>query len=60
MNYRYFLQRLKEPSTWNGIAVAVGAAGFAMPDDWGKAGVAIATMMLTVINIFWKKDSQAE
>jgi len=56
---KYFLQRLKEPSTWNGISVVIGVVGYNLPAGWDTAGVTIATSLLAIVNIFWKKDSQA-
>lgn len=63
----YVLQRLKEPSTWNGLAALLIVAGInftpeaqqAMGDVFG-AIIDLIGVVYAAINIFWKKDSQAQ
>jgi len=63
----YVLQRLKEPSTWNGLAALLIVAGInfspeaqqAMGDVFGTV-IDLIGVTYAAINVFWKKDSQSK
>ena len=63
----YVLQRLKEPSTWNGLAAVLIVAGVnfspeaqeAMGDIFSTT-IEMIGVVYAAVNIFWKKDSQAQ
>lgn len=50
----FLLARLKEPSTWAGIAAFLGFLGIStgITDTLSKDGVAIATALATILAIF--------
>ena len=51
---KYFIDRAKEPSTWRGLAVMLGAFGvYANPDAIQQVGVAVAGI-ISAIEIFRK------
>jgi hypothetical protein len=60
VSIKFWLQRMKEPSTWNAISVLLGTIGYNIPDDWGKALMGLASTMLVFINLIWKKDTQSK
>jgi len=50
----YFLDRAKEPSTWRGLSVLLGALGvYANPDAIQQVGIAVAGV-ISAIEIFRK------
>ena len=54
----WILERLKEPSTWRGLATLLGSIGIAAnPDLIIQIGVAVASA-IAAIEIFRKEKSQ--
>ncbi len=53
------LRKLKEPSTWSGIAVVVGLVGITVTPEMQKEFVTLMGAVYGLIQIFWKKDSQS-
>lgn len=50
----YFLDRAKEPSTWRGLSILLGALGvYANPDAIQQVGIAVAGV-ISAIEIFRK------
>lgn len=67
MNWQWFLDRLKEPSTANGIVQILIACGLALTPEMQDSlmnsitvGGAFAAALMGTVNIFWKRDSQAK
>ena len=56
---KYAKQRLKEPSTWNAIVGLAIAIGIIQSPEQKEAILGLGASIYTLINVFWKKDSQA-
>ena len=57
MNYLdYVMARLKEPSTWAAVALLSGYIGYEMDQQKLMAASAAA---ITLIGVFWKRDTQS-
>lgn len=57
MNYLdYVIARMKEPSTWAAVALLAGYVGYEL--DQQKLMTAAAAA-ITLIGVFWKRDSQS-
>lgn len=52
----YILNRFKEPSTWSAIAILCGLVGYELSVEYAME---VATASFVLVNVFWKRDSQA-
>jgi hypothetical protein len=52
----YLVARLKEPSTWAAVSLLAGYVGYNLDETKLMAAAAAA---ITLIGVFWKRDSQS-
>lgn len=50
----YFLDRLREPSTWRGILALLTAAGVALSPEQGEAIIAAGLALIGLVGVFTK------
>lgn len=53
----FIINRLKEPSTWRGIFLALGAAGVVLVPEQQAAIAAAATALIGLLEVFRKERS---
>jgi len=54
------LDRLKEPSTWAGLAAMIGTFGVQIPDDIIKYGVMVCAGIAGVVSFVLKEKGNAK
>lgn len=57
----YFINRLKEASTWQGIiAAATAATGWSVSDDMQLAVAGVGVALFTAVSVFWKEKGSKD
>jgi len=57
---QYFINRLKEASTWRGIVAVVTACGLSVSPELGEAIVGAGLALMGIIGVFFPDSKPAE
>ncbi len=58
--FDFLIARLKEPSTWAGIAALLGAAGFTFSEELGAALTTAGVAVAGLIAVFMAERNKGE
>ncbi len=52
----YFLNRLKEPTTWQGIVAALSGVGMFLSPEFGEAIAVAGVALFTLVSVAMKEN----